>query len=120
MRGDLALALRYISGAFDDVLAAELSHDEAQHDALVLRVLRQLRNAQYGWCAVSAQKKPAKAPKARAAIKPASRAVSDSMSVAFQVGSFVRDAEWAIIRVEVVRERANCGLWGSYQCCTSS
>lgn len=46
MRGDLALALRYISGAFDDVLAAELSDDEAQHDVLVLRALRQLRNAQ--------------------------------------------------------------------------
>lgn len=46
MRGDLALAAQEIQAAFDDVLAAELSDDAAQHDVLVLRALRRLRNAQ--------------------------------------------------------------------------
>jgi|GEM_PF-2384530 len=46
MRGDLALAAENIRAAFDDVLAAELSDDSAQHDVLVLRALRHLRNAQ--------------------------------------------------------------------------
>lgn len=46
MRGDLALAAQEIQAAFDDVLAAELSDDASQHDVLVLRALRRLRNAQ--------------------------------------------------------------------------
>ncbi|HYQ46212.1 MAG TPA: hypothetical protein VER11_29785 [Polyangiaceae bacterium] len=46
MRVDLALALNEIRAAFDDVLTAELSDDASQHDALVLRALRHLRNAQ--------------------------------------------------------------------------
>jgi hypothetical protein len=45
MRGDLAFAAQEIRGAFDDVLAAELSDDGAQHDVLVLQALRRLRNA---------------------------------------------------------------------------
>jgi hypothetical protein len=45
MRGDLATAAKEIRGAFDDVLAAELSEDAAQHDVLVLQALRRLRNA---------------------------------------------------------------------------
>lgn len=46
MRGDLALAAENIRAAFEDVLAAELSDDGAQHDVLVLSALRRLRNAQ--------------------------------------------------------------------------
>src|SRR5437762_1105717 len=46
MRGDLALAAQEIRAAFDDVLAAELSDDAAQHDVLVLSALRRLRCAQ--------------------------------------------------------------------------
>lgn len=46
LRGDLALAVQHIRNAFEDVLAAELSDDGSQHDVLVLRALRHLRNAQ--------------------------------------------------------------------------
>lgn len=45
MRGDLAMAAREIQSAFDDLIAAELGDDEAQHDVLVLRALRRLRSA---------------------------------------------------------------------------
>ena len=45
MRGDLAMAAREIQSAFDDVIEAELGDDSAQHDVLVLRALRRLRNA---------------------------------------------------------------------------
>ncbi len=46
MRGDLALAASHIRAAFDDVLTAETSDDGGQHDVLILRALRSLRNAQ--------------------------------------------------------------------------
>ena len=46
MRCDLSLAAENIRAAFEDVLAAELSDDGAQHDVLVLSALRRLRNAQ--------------------------------------------------------------------------
>jgi hypothetical protein len=45
MRGDLALAVREIQQAFDDVVSAALADEDAQHDVLVLRALRHLRSA---------------------------------------------------------------------------
>ena len=42
---DLARAALEIQLAFDDVLTAELSDDAGQHDVLVLRALRRLRQA---------------------------------------------------------------------------
>ncbi|HEX3849858.1 MAG TPA: hypothetical protein VHW01_02760 [Polyangiaceae bacterium] len=45
MRGDLACAAQKIRQAFDDVFAAELAEDGAEHDVLILQALRGLKNA---------------------------------------------------------------------------